>query len=170
MKFRSLRAALLNRSYDDIIHNYKYTTFFYGTDYFGMPLDDTGPFLPGDWGFEAIPRDPNGTLPPSVESSDAGDDVPDLVDMPVLAAPSDAARSAAAATAAAALAALDVNEEAHPCRGCGKPAPPAGEDPFQRCPLCVDAKYALCARFCGQDCYKEHWEEHKAWHKQREAI
>ena len=85
-----MRAALLHRSYDDVIHNYKYTTFFYGTDYFGMPLDDTGPFLPGDWGFEAIPRDPNGTLPPSVDSSDAGDDVPDLVDMPVLAAPSDA--------------------------------------------------------------------------------
>ena len=59
---------------------------------------------------------------------------------PAMAPPSDAARSAAATSdaAAAALAALDVNEAEHPCRGCGKPAPPAGEEPFQRCPLCVE--------------------------------
>ena len=67
-----------------------------------------------------------------------------------MAAPSDAA------SAAAALAALDVNEADHPCRGCGKPAPPAGEEPFQRCPLCVEAKYAVAARFCGRECQKEH--------------
>ena len=89
--------------------------------------------------------------------------------MPRAATPPTRSPAAAGDAAAAALAALDVNEAAHPCTGCGAPAPPAGEEPFQRCPLCVDAKYAVApTRFCGRECQKKHWEEHRAWHKEKD--
>ena len=42
-------------------------------------------------------------------------------------------------------------------KGCGKPAALA-------CPTCLKLGLPPC-RFCGQDCFKANWEEHKAVHK-----
>ena len=64
---------------------------------------------------------------------------------------------------------LSTNEREHPCWGCGTPAPPLDQRPFLQCTLCVAAKYAVCCRFCGMECYQKHLKRHKKWHKKKDA-
>ncbi len=49
------------------------------------------------------------------------------------------------------------------CWGCGKEQK-EGEQ-FKACSKCVDLGM-VPARFCSQECLKEHWPRHKAWHKE----
>ena len=48
------------------------------------------------------------------------------------------------------------------CWGCGKEDQ---EKRFGCCPLCVEEQLAP-AYFCSQQCQKDNWRAHKAWHKQ----
>jgi len=49
------------------------------------------------------------------------------------------------------------------CVGCSKPC---GEPPL-KCPTCL--KYNVTATFCGQDCFKSSWGDHKSVHKATKA-
>lgn len=49
------------------------------------------------------------------------------------------------------------------CACCGAAAP-AGA-PFRHCTKCVTLKLAGAAAYCSKECQKEHWPEHRAWHK-----
>jgi hypothetical protein len=71
-----------------------------------------------------------------------------------------AAPAVAAAPAAFRALALSTNEREHPCWGCCKPAPPLDRRAFERCTLCAESRYAVCARFCGMKCYKKHLPRH----------
>ena len=85
------------------------------------------------------------------------------------AAPAAAPAAPAAATDAFSSLSLSTNEREHPCWGCGTPAPPLDQRPFLQCTLCVAAKYAVCCRFCGMQCYQKHLKRHKKWHKEKDA-
>ncbi len=51
------------------------------------------------------------------------------------------------------------------CWGCGREQNQEEGEQFKACSKCVDLGM-VPARFCSQECFKEHWPRHKAWHKE----
>mgnify|MGYP005847335439 CR=1 FL=1 len=56
---------------------------------------------------------------------------------------------------------------ARSCWGCGKQEESGIK--FKACPKCVEAEW-LPSVFCSNECFKDNWKSHKAWHKEHEAF